>query len=67
VVIDGRQNGLKGSVTGVLGRHSGTDMIQVSQQVYDRLKHWYELRGRDNITVRGKNEMATYALINSRL
>jgi hypothetical protein len=67
VVIDGRQNGPKGSVTGVQGRQSGTDMIQVSQQVYDRLKEGYELRGRDNITVRGKNEMATYALISSRL
>ena len=46
---------------------SETDMIQVSQQVYERLKDRYELRGRGNITVRGKTEMATYVLISNRL
>jgi len=46
---------------------SETDMIQVSQQVYEHLKDRYELRGRGNITVRGKNEMATFALISNRL
>jgi len=46
---------------------SETDMIQVSQQVYEHLKDRYELRGRGNISVRGKNEMATYALISNRL
>ena len=46
---------------------SETDMILVSQEVYEHLKDRYELRGRGNITVRGKNEMATYALISNRL
>ena len=46
---------------------SETDMIQVSQQVYEHLKDKYELRGRGNVTVRGKNEMATFALISNRL
>ena len=46
---------------------SETDMIQGSQRVYEHLKYRYELRGRGNITVRGKNEMATYALISNRL
>ncbi|MGH8948756.1 MAG: adenylate/guanylate cyclase domain-containing protein [Acidimicrobiia bacterium] len=46
---------------------SETDMIQVSHQVYDHLKDKYEFTGRGNMTVRGKSEMATYALISNRL
>ena len=42
------------------------NMIQVSQQVYERLRDGYELEGRGSVTVRGKNEMPTYMLISSR-
>jgi adenylate cyclase len=42
------------------------DMIQVSQQVYERLRDAYELEGRGSVTVRGKNEMPTYMLISNR-
>lgn len=42
------------------------DMIQVSQQVYERLRDGYELEGRGSVTVRGKNEMPTYMLISNR-
>lgn len=41
-------------------------MIQVSQQVYDRLKDRYELEARGNIPVKGKSELAIYELIGSR-
>ena len=41
-------------------------MIQVSQQVYDRLKDRYELDARGTIPVKGKSELATYELIGSR-
>ena len=41
-------------------------MIQVSQQVYDRLKDRYELDARGTIPVKGKNELAIYELIGSR-
>lgn len=41
-------------------------MIQVSQQVYDRLKDRYELEARGTIPVKGKSELAIYELIGSR-
>jgi class 3 adenylate cyclase len=41
-------------------------MIQVSQQVYDRLKDRYELQARGTIDVRGKNELAIYELVGPR-
>ncbi|HVR78793.1 MAG TPA: adenylate/guanylate cyclase domain-containing protein [Acidimicrobiia bacterium] len=40
-------------------------MIQVSQQVYDRLKDRYELEARGTIPVKGKSELAIYELIGS--
>ncbi|MEX0620614.1 MAG: adenylate/guanylate cyclase domain-containing protein [Solirubrobacterales bacterium] len=41
-------------------------MIQVSQQIYDRLKDRYELEARGTISVKGKSAMAIYELIGSR-
>ena len=41
-------------------------MIQVSQQVYDRLKDRYELEARGTIPVKGKSELAIYELIGSQ-
>jgi len=40
-------------------------MIQVSQQVYDRLKDRYKLEPRGTIPVKGKSELAIYELIGS--
>jgi adenylate cyclase len=45
---------------------SDIGMIQVSQQVYDRLKDRYELEPRGRITVKGKSDMSTYSLIGKR-
>ncbi len=45
---------------------SDIDMIQVSQQVYDRLKDRYELEPRGRITIKGKGDMSTYSLIGER-
>ena len=45
---------------------SDIGMIQVSQQVYDRLKDRYELEPRGRITVKGKGDMSTYSLIGER-
>ena len=44
---------------------SDQDVIQVSQQVYDRLKNDYELKTRGNITIKGKGDLPTYELIRS--
>ena len=45
---------------------SDIGMIQVSQQVYDRLKDRYELEPRGRMTVKGKGDMSTYSLIGER-
>jgi class 3 adenylate cyclase len=45
---------------------SDIGMIQVSQQVYDRLKDRYELEPRGKITVKGKSDMSTFSLIGKR-
>jgi class 3 adenylate cyclase len=40
-----------------------TDMIQVTQRVYDRLKSEYDFRPRGQVAVRGKGNLQTYELI----
>lgn len=45
---------------------SDIGMIQVSQQVYNRLKDWYELEPRGRISIKGKSDMSTYSLIGKR-
>lgn len=45
---------------------SDTGVIQVSQEVYDRLKDRYELEPRGTIAVKGKSDMSTYSLIGKR-
>jgi len=42
---------------------SETDMIQVSQEVFDRLRDLFEFEARGSIAVKGKDELATYELI----
>lgn len=42
---------------------SDPDVIQVSQQVYDRLKNDYELTARGNVTIKGKGDLPTYELV----
>jgi len=41
-------------------------MIQASEQVYDRLKSRYDLESRGSVTVKGKGDLTTYALIRKR-
>lgn len=41
-------------------------VIQVSQEVYDRLKDRYELEARGTIPVKGKSDLAVYGLIGTR-
>ena len=45
---------------------SDVGMIQVSQQVYDRLKDQYDLEPRGQVTVKGKGNMTTYSLTGKR-
>jgi class 3 adenylate cyclase len=45
---------------------SAPGMIQVSQQVYERLRDRYDLEPRGSIEVRGKSELSTYELIGKR-
>jgi adenylate cyclase len=42
---------------------SEADMIQVSDEVWDRLNDFYEFRERGTIAVKGKTERATYERI----
>ena len=44
---------------------SDPDVIQVSQQVYDRLKGDFELAPRGYVAIKGKGELPTYELIQS--
>jgi adenylate cyclase len=45
---------------------SEVDMLQVSQEVCDRLRDLYEFKARGSIAVKGKNDLATYELIHRR-
>lgn len=42
---------------------SDQGVIQVSQQIYDRLKNDYKLTPRGNINIKGKGDLPTYELI----
>lgn len=45
---------------------SETDMIQVSEEVYNLLKDEYDLEPRGDITAKGKGRLSTYALERKR-
>ncbi len=45
---------------------SEPDMIQVSQQVYDRLNAGYDLESRGSVRMKGKGDLTTYALLGKR-
>jgi class 3 adenylate cyclase len=45
---------------------SDVDMIQVSQEVYDRVESSYVFEPRGDVAIKGKREMSTYALIGRR-
>ena len=45
---------------------SEPDMIQVSQQVYERLNAGYDLESRGTVRMKGKGDLTTYALIGKR-
>jgi adenylate cyclase len=46
---------------------SESDMIQVSEEVYDRLSDLYEFRARGTIAIKGKTKLTTYELIDRTL
>lgn len=46
--------------------HGIADKIQVTQQVYEKLKNHYHLEYRGDIEIKGKDKMATYFLMNRK-